>query len=778
MVKKTNNQKKVHFNFFSRIPSIILFIFLKIKFLLRVAFLALIATIIGIVILLKSIDPNKYKNDLQKGLELTLGRKVEIDGNIEWQIISFEPAIKIGKVSIANTKWGKTKNIFEADNVSVILSLNHLLARKISIDTVLIENPKLNLEISTKNNKNWDFKTLFNTESPTLKDIGQKLKKDEETLTKAINHPKFEIAVKSVQIKNGQINFDDRKNKINEKFVLKNFFIFSENYSSPIIVDCNIEYKGGVYKASFKTFSFEEVLAQAEGIPIVGILNLNGIKVDLISKITNMNSFNSLTANINLNAPDIQKSLQNITHLPKFDSIKGDFDLILAPKILSLKKLNLTYDNLTNILGDIDIVLSQKPDIKATLRIPSFDIPKLFYPLWEPAYFERQKTGAKKPHKPEKYIENPKAFKDVPFPIRELNLANVILQLQIDKLKAMPEMPITNIKLNANLNDGRAIIAPLSFDYMGGKVFIDIIANNKNNTFNGDVSIKGTGVNVGDIVASTGYKNVFVGGNTNIDIVLKGLGKNLEEFMKNLNGYVKVYTTSDLIGYRVENLVMATDLVSSIFKFIGDDILGTITGADTTPEKSVIQCAVVNLNIQNGKTISNRGIVAMTKVANIIIDGLANLGDEYVDVSIITVVKEGLKVSNSLAEMIKIEGPMARPSIIISKDGVINNVAKTAFTTALVGTLTGGVTLITAGLGMLTKSWIQNIREDKNPCLTAFEGSADEEDSLAREEFGKQIILRETLTEQIKEEKARLNKATSSTINKTRNNAKETINSK
>ena len=32
------------------------------------------------------------------------------------------------------------------------------------------------------------------------------------------------------------------------------------------------------------------------------------------------------------------------------------------------------------------------------------------------------------------------------------------------------------------------------------KVFIDIIANNKNNTFNGDVSIKGTDVNVGDIV--------------------------------------------------------------------------------------------------------------------------------------------------------------------------------------------------------------------------------------------------------------------------------------
>ncbi|MDE6224498.1 MAG: AsmA family protein, partial [Alphaproteobacteria bacterium] len=461
-------------------------------------------------------------------------------------------------------------------------------------------------------------------------------------------------------------------------------------------------------------------------------------EVYLISQITKTES---LTSNVSIKSTDLQKSLKNFIKLPKIDDILAKFELILTPKIASIKKLDLTYNNDTNLKGDIDIVLNKKPDIKANLHIPTFDIPKLFYPLWEPAYFERLRTGTEKPSRERKVIENPKAFKDIPLPIKELDWANIILHLTIDELKAMPEMAINNIKLFANINNGSAIIAPFSIDYMGGKVVLDVIANNDNNTFNGDVSIKGTDVNIGDIIASTGYKDIFKGGNTNIDIVLKGVGNNLEEFMKNLNGYTKVYTTSDLIGYRIENLVMANDVISSIFKFVGEDIIGGLAGNDKKEEKSTIECAIVNLNIQDGKTISNRGIAIQTKDANIIIDGTANLGDEYLNVSVITVVKEGFGVSNSLAEMIKIEGPMAKPSIIISKDGVVKNVVKTSLATVVAGIFTGGAILVTAGVGMITKSWLENISADKNPCLTAFEGKSDrKKNKSASQDFGNQVI--------------------------------------
>ena len=267
-------------------------------------------------------------------------------------------------------------------------------------------------------------------------------------------------------------------------------------------------------------------------------------------------------------------------------------------------------------------------------------------------------------------------------------------------------------------------------------------------------------VNVGKIIDSTGYKKFFTGGNTNIDAILKGSGPNLAIFMQNLNGYIKAYTTDEMVGYKVENMLMANDLISSIFKFIGNDIIGTITQKDKKKEQSKIQCMVLNLNIENGKTISNRGIAMQTSTANIIIDGSADFGTEQLDISIITVVKEGFRVSNTLTEMIKIKGAMAEPNIIISKDGVINNVAKTAFTTALLGTLTGGVTLITTGLGLITKSWLNNIQADERPCLTAFEGKA----SKYPEDFSNQIIIKEKLQTDIEKQKKKLDIITNKKI--------------
>lgn len=769
--QKSNTKKKIQINFFKKIPLILSFIATKIKLLLRIAILAIIAFFVGIVILINNVDPNKYKNDLQKAFELVLNRPVTIEGDIKWKLISFEPAIQIEKLSISNTTWGKSKNIFEADSISVMLSFKHLISRKISVETVLIENPKLYLEISSKGTPNWDFKKLLKTDKPTIKDLTHKIKKDEEVLAQAIKHQKFEIAIKSIQIKNAEVFFDNRKSKIKENLTINNFLIYAKNYHSPTFLDIVATYKGNIIDGSFKTYSIHDIINQTKIIPLTGVLNFNGIELYLISQITKSES---LTANVNIKAKDLQKSLSTFVSLPKFDSIIAKFELILTPTIASIKKLDLTYDDNTKLTGDIDIVLNKKPDIKANLNIPTFDIPKLFYPLWEPAYFERVKTGTEKPHRESKVIENPKAFRDIPLPIKELDLANIMLNLSIDELKAMPEMAINNIKLNANLNNGSAIIAPLSIDYMGGKVVVDIIANNDNNTFNGDVSIKGTNVNIGDIIASTGYKNIFKGGNTNIDIVLKGVGHNLEEFMKTLNGYTKIYTTSNLTGYRIENLVMANDVISSIFKFIGEDIIGGIAGKDKKEEKSTIECAIVNLNIQNGKSISNRGIAIQTKSANIIIDGSVNLGDEYLDVSVITVIKEGFGVSNSLAEMIKIQGPMAQPSVIISKDGVIKNVVKTSFATVLAGVFTGGAILVTAGVGMITKSWLENISADKNPCLTAFEGKVDKKrGKSASEDFGNQVILRENINSKIKEEKERLSTATNTKINDTKEEVKK-----
>ena len=734
-------------------------IYKKIKFLFRLAVVTFIATIISVVIIISSTDPNKYKEDISTSIEKIIGRNVKINGDLKWRIFSFEPAIKIEELSIENEPWGKDKNIFTAQNITAIVSLKHLLKREIALNSLIINSPKIYLEVSPKGVKNWRL----------TKEKKEKIKKNKEINIKKDSKDEFQFDMQSIHITDAEIFYNNRKTKTTDNIKISNILIASNNYNDPILFNIETEYKNTPISGSFKSDSLKNMIDDPDKISLTGIANINGIKANFVGKIDIEKKYPSISATLSIFAKNLQSSLKHIIDLPKFAPINADIEIIATPTFISLKKIDLKYltAHLTGTT-EINIQKNNKPNIKADLNIPFFDIPNLLYPNWEKAYFERLATGKEKEHSPSVYIKDPKAFRNIPLPVSELNLADGNIKLTIGKLKAMPEMEINDIKLNAILNNGQGIISPLSLKYMGGSVILNGMANNKNNTFNAEISIKIEDVNIGQIIDSTGYKKFFVGGNTNVDAVLKGYGPNLAIFMQHLNGYIKAYTTDKMVGYKIENILMANDLISSIFKFIGNDIIGTITQKDKKKEKSEIKCMVVNLNIENGKTISNRGIAMETETANIIIDGLADLGNEKVDVSIITVVKEGFRVSNTLTEMIKIKGAMAEPDIIISKDGVINNVAKTAFSTALVGALTGGVTLITTGLGLITKSWLNNIQSDKYPCLTAYEGKA----SKSPEDFSNQVIIKETLQNNIENQKKKLDSITNLKIENEKNKIK------
>ena len=745
-------------------------IYKKIKFVLRLLLVTFIAGIVSLVIVINNTDPNKYKDEISASIEKYTGTSVKIDGNLKWKIFSFEPAIKIEKLSIENKPWGQAENIFTAENITATISLKHLLRREIALNSLIIDSPKIYLEVSPKNERNWLFLKDKN------KEINNKNTKKNNNIINTSNlninnkqKEEFQFNIQNIQITNAEVFYDNKKTKVKDELKISKVLLTSKSYEKPIFLNIETEYKKNKISGNFKTDSLQEILNNPNKISLVGIIDIDNIKLNLVAMFDTEKKQPSVSATLSLYAPDIQKSFEHIYKLPKFYPIRGDIELIATPTFISLKKIDLKYlsANLTGT-AEINIQKNNKPNIKADLYIPFFDIPNIFYPDWEKAYFNRLATGEEKPSSPSKYIKDPKAFRDIPLPVSELNLADGNITINIGKLKAMPEMEIEDVKFNAILNNGQGIISPFSCKYMGGTITLNGIANNKGNTFNGNISLKVEDVNIGKIIDSTGYKKFFIGGNTNIDAVLEGHGQNLATFMKNLSGYVKAYTTDKIVGYKVENVLFANDLISSIFKFIGKDIIGTIALQNKKEEQTEIQCIVANLNIENGKTSSNRGIAMQTTTANIIIDGLVNLGDEYLDISIITVVKEGFRVSNTLTEMIKIQGAMAEPSIIISKDGVINNVAKTAFTTALVGTLTGGITLITTGLGLITKSWLNNIKADKHPCLTAFEGKA----SKSPEDFSNQVIIREKLQNDIDSQKQKLEKITTSKIETEKNKIK------
>ena len=190
--------------------------------------------------------------------------------------------------------------------------------------------------------------------------------------------------------------------------------------------------------------------------------------------------------------------------------------------------------------------------------------------------------------------------------------------------------------------------------------------------------------------------------------------------MKNIEGYVTGHITKPMITYKIEDSLYSNDFITDIIKKIGK----TDRYSNEKPEnyKSKINCLVVNLNVKDGKTITSRGIGAETDIANLVVDGMANLGDEHLDVSIITTTKEGFRVSSGLLELIKIHGALASPDIVLNRSGFYNQVTKTYITGTLLGLLTGGFPVLNIGLAYFTKSWLTSILEDSYPCQTASKG--------------------------------------------------------
>jgi hypothetical protein len=171
----------------------------------------------------------------------------------------------------------------------------------------------------------------------------------------------------------------------------------------------------------------------------------------------------------------------------------------------------------------------------------------------------------------------------------------------------------------------------------------------------------------------------------------------------------------------------------------------------------------VNLNLADGVASSNRGIAVQTDSTNIIVDGRVDMNAESMDISMVTVPTKGARVSTLLAEMIKIEGSMARPKFIISRNGVADSMWKAGVMTSIGALFTGGVTLAVAGFGILTRSWLTSIESDPNPCMTAFEGKGSRRPD---EKLDGQAVIQEELSDKIEEEKERLDDTTNRRIDR------------
>ena len=223
------------------------------------------------------------------------------------------------------------------------------------------------------------------------------------------------------------------------------------------------------------------------------------------------------------------------------------------------------------------------------------------------------------------------------------------------------------------------------------------------------VNIDGEGIILGRLPHAAG-EAWFEGGATSLQVEGSGTGESIGEMMDDWDGKFLV---------RVGEMTVPNNRV----EFFGADLLTTVFSGlnpfSGQEETAVVECAVINLGIEDGIAAIDRQIAVQTTKMSVVGSGTIDLGTEELNLGIRPYARQGLGLNvNDFAGFAGIGGTLANPQVRV--DGGA----------ALKSGVTAGAAIATGGLSLLGQALFNKTTSDPDPCLTALGGAPVSEKSV------------------------------------------------
>lgn len=133
-------------------------------------FLIVIGALVALVIVALLVAPmvipvDTYKKELLAQIEKATGREARIEGDFG---IALFPTVKFtaSKFSLANVKGGKAAKMVSLDQLNVQVAVLPLLGGNVVIDSFVLDNPVINLEVDAQGRPNWIFTPAAGAKAP------------------------------------------------------------------------------------------------------------------------------------------------------------------------------------------------------------------------------------------------------------------------------------------------------------------------------------------------------------------------------------------------------------------------------------------------------------------------------------------------------------------------------------------------------------------------------------------------------------------------------------
>lgn len=197
--------------------------------------LGALAVVVLIAFIVPSfIDANQYKDTIAEKVQAATGRTLAIEGNIDLAILP-APTLSVYQIRLANLERATSPDMVQLAALRVRIALFPLFSGRVQVESILLIDPIIELEILADGRPNWEF-TSQKEENATPSEGGAQ-EKISDTDSQAIQVERFSI-------ENGTIVYRDTKSGTLERIERLNADIRAESLTGPFRVQGDLVARG------------------------------------------------------------------------------------------------------------------------------------------------------------------------------------------------------------------------------------------------------------------------------------------------------------------------------------------------------------------------------------------------------------------------------------------------------------------------------------------------------------------------------------------------------
>jgi AsmA family protein len=534
--------------------------------------------------------------DTASGRKTKIG-KVEVD----W---SWTPTLRLDNVALSNADWAETPHMFEAKRIELQIELWPLLRGNIVMPRLRLEQPVIDIEQNDKDDLNWDFE-----ESPVAGGAVRQVKPEQRSGTPLIGR---------LEIVGGHVSYSDAKRKLQ---LTGSALTASGKAGDEDQVQLGLKGTLENKPLSVRLTGGSALMLRdsKEPYPLDLAVDYGDTHLTIKGTLDDPFQFQGARVQLTLSGQDMSDvfPLLGIPG-PPTPPYRIAGNLSRAPGIWHLDQMNLHAGD-SDLGGGIEIDQHSKPS-KLTANLVSQHLAFAdLAPLIGATPGKRGNVSAQQRQTEEKLEAKSEIFPDVPMQVERLRAMNMDVSLYARKVVAPNYLPVSAINMHVRVQDGQAIVDPLTLGVAGGTVAGQMTVDARSDNPAARIGLRYQDVDLGAFFRGSDYFDT-THGKLQGHVALAGNGRSLAQVMSSSSGDFVLGST----GGSISSL-----LVSLAGLQIADALVLYITGDDSIP----IGCAMGRMVFDHGVASFDR-MVMDTQKSVVHIAGTVSLPAQAVDAKI------------------------------------------------------------------------------------------------------------------------------------------------